>query len=357
LCFKGFSIGENPFIDAPMPPNSLAELEERLSRPTPAVIEMMSRLPGDIILLGAAGKMGPSLARMAKRASDEAGTQRRVIAVSRFSAPGAAEEFQQHGIEVIATDLLASNAVAYLPHAPNVIYMAGMKFGSTGQEPMTWAMNAWLPGLVCERYHRSRIAAFSTGNVYGLVPVEHGGSHEEDTPNPAGEYAMSCLGRERIFEHFSQTRGTPVSLIRLNYACDLRYGVMVDIARQVWNGEPVDVRMGYFNTIWQGDANALTLLSLAKAQSPAWVVNLTGTATLSVREVATRFGELFGKPVKIEGKEAPDALLSNPYRSFVELGIPFVRDEELTEWVAHWVSSGGESLGKPTHFESRDGRF
>ena len=247
--------------------------------------------------------------------------------------------------------------MAYLPHVANVIYMAGMKFGSTGQEPMTWAMNAWLPGLVCERYHRSRIVAFSTGNVYGLVPVERGGSKEEDALNPAGEYAMSCLGRERIFQHFSQTRGTPVSLIRLNYACDLRYGVMVDVAQKVWNDEPVDVRMGYFNTIWQGDANALSLLSLAKAQSPAWTVNLTGTATLSVREVAKSFGELFGKSVQIEGKEAPDALLSNPYRSFVELGIPFVRDEELTEWVASWVSSGGESLGKPTHFESRDGRF
>lgn len=340
-----------------MSPTNLTELEERLSRPTPAVIEMMTRLPGDIVILGAAGKMGPSLARMAKRASDEAGTKRRVIAVSRFSTPGSEAAFLQHGIEVISTDLLAANAVAYLPHAPNVVYMAGMKFGSTGQEAFTWAMNAWLPGLVCERYHRSRIAAFSTGNVYGLVPVERGGSHEEDALNPKGEYAMSCLGRERIFEYFSQTRGTPVSLIRLNYACDLRYGVMVDIARQVWNGDPVDVTMGYFNTIWQGDANALSLLSLAKAQSPAWHVNLTGTATLSVREVATRFGEIFHKPVHITGLEAPDALLSNPYRSFVDLGVPFVRDEELTDWVAHWISTGGESLGKPTHFESRDGKF
>ena len=294
---------------------------------------------------------------MAKRASDEAGTKRRIIAVSRFSTAGSADEFQKHGIETIAVDLLAANAVAYLPHAPNVIYMAGMKFGSAGNEPMTWAMNAWLPGLVCERYHRSRIAAFSTGNVYGLVSVERGGSHEEDVLNPVGEYAMSCLGRERIFQHFSQMRGTPVSLIRLNYACDLRYGVLVDVAQKVWNGQPVDVRMGWFNTIWQGDANALSLLSLGKAQSPAWIVNLTGTATLSVREVAKRFGEIFGKPVQIEGKEAPDALLSNPYRSFVELGIPFIRDEELMEWVASWVSRGGESLGKPTHFESRDGRF
>ncbi len=340
-----------------MSPQSVEDLEERLSRPTPAVIELMRQLPGDIIVLGAAGKMGPSLTRMAKRASDEAGTSRRVIAVSRFSTPGSAEEFQQHGIETIAVDLLAANAVAYLPHAPNVIYMAGMKFGSTGQEPTTWAMNAWLPGLVCERYHRSRIAAFSTGNVYGLVPVEHGGSREGDAPNPAGEYAMSCLGRERIFQHFSTTRGTPVSLIRLNYACDLRYGVLVDIAQKVWSGAPVDVRMGYFNTIWQGDANALSLLSLAKAQSPAWPVNLTGTTVLRVREVARRFGEIFGKPVQIEGEEAPDALLSNPYLSFVELGLPFIRDDELMDWVANWVARGGASLGKPTHFESRDGKF
>lgn len=340
-----------------MSPQNVEDLEERLSRPTPAVIDLMRQLPGDIIVLGAAGKMGPSLTRMAKRASDEAGTSRRVIAVSRFSTPGAAEEFQQHGIETIAVDLLAANAVAYLPHAPNVIYMAGMKFGSTGQEPTTWAMNAWLPGLVCERYHRSRIAAFSTGNVYGLVPVEHGGSREGDVPNPNGEYAMSCLGRERIFQHFSSTRGTPVSLIRLNYACDLRYGVLVDIAHKVWNGAPVDVRMGYFNTLWQGDANALSLLSLAKAQSPAWPVNLTGTTVLRVREVARRFGEIFGKPVQIEGQEAPDALLSNPYLSFVELGLPFIRDDELMDWVASWVARGGASLGKPTHFESRDGKF
>lgn len=340
-----------------MPPATLEELEERLSRPTPAVVDLMRSLPGDILVLGAAGKMGPSLARMAKRASDEAETTRRVIAASRFREPGSAEAFQQHGIETLAVDLLDANAVAYLPHAPNVVFMAGMKFGSTGQEPMTWAMNAWLPGLVCERYHRSRIAAFSTGNVYGLVPVERGGSKEEDALNPAGEYAMSCLGRERIFQHFSNQRGTPVSIIRLNYACDLRYGVMVDVAQKVWRGEPVDVHMGYFNTIWQGDANALSLLSLGKADSPPWIVNLTGNVTLSVREVAKRFGELFGKPVQIEGTEAPDALLSNPYRSFVELGIPFIRDEELMEWVASWVAHGGESLGKPTHFESRDGKF
>jgi len=218
-------------------------------------------------------------------------------------------------------------------------------------------MNAWLPGLVCERYSRSRIVAFSTGNVYGLTPVENGGSREEDALNPAGEYAMSCLGRERLFEHFSRVRGTPVSLIRLNYACDLRYGVLVDIARKVWAEEPVDVTMGHFNTIWQGDANALSILSLAHASSPATAFNITGIRTLSVRETALHFGELFGKTPQLTGTEAQDALLSNATRSILSLGPPFVSETDLIEWTADWIQRGGDSLGKPTHFESRDGRF
>jgi len=340
-----------------MAPYDIAELEERLSRPTPAVVEMMSRIPGDFIVLGAAGKMGPSMARMVKRASDEAGTPRRVIGVSRFSESGSQEALQSHGIETIARDLLDANAVAYLPAAANVIYMPGMKFGSSGNESLTWAMNAWLPGIVCERYSRSRIVAFSTGNVYGLTSTENGGSREEDVPNPTGEYAMSCLGRERIFEHFSRSRGTPVSLIRLNYASDLRYGVLVDIARKVWNDEPVDVTMGYFNTIWQGDANALALLSLDYASSPVTTFNITGLQKLSVREMAQRFGTLFGKTPKISGTEAADALLSNATRSIVSLGPPFVSENDLIEWAATWIKRGGGTLGKPTHFESRDGRF
>jgi nucleoside-diphosphate-sugar epimerase len=340
-----------------MAPYDIADLEDRLSRPTPAVIDFISRIDGDFIILGAAGKMGPSLARMVKRASDEAGTRRKVIAVSRFSEPGSQEALQAQGIETRAVDLLVANAVAYLPQATNVIYMAGMKFGSSGNESLTWAMNAWLPGVVCERFSRSRIAAFSTGNVYGLTSAEQGGSREEDVPRPAGEYAMSCLGRERIFEHFSRVRGTPVSLIRLNYACDLRYGVLVDIARQVWHERPVDVTMGYFNTIWQGDANALSLLSLAHANCPAHVFNITGLRTLSVRETALQFGELFGKKVQLTGQEAKDALLSNATRSVFSLGPPFVSENDLIEWTAAWMQRGGASLDKPTHFESRDGRF
>ena len=340
-----------------MSPYDLTELEEPLSRPTPALIDMMRAIPGDFIVLGAAGKMGPSLTRMIKRASDDAGTTRRVIAVSRFSAAGSEEAFTAHGIETVARDLLDANAVAYLPAAANVVYMAGMKFGATGNESLTWAMNAWLPGIVCERYSSSRIVAFSTGNVYGLTPVESGGSREEDALSPSGEYAMSCLGRERIFDHFSRARGTPVSLIRLNYACDLRYGVLVDIARKVWNDEPVDVTMGHFNTIWQGDANALSLMSLAHASSPAHVINITGIRTLSVRETALQFGELFGKSPQITDQEAKDALLSNSTRSIMEMGPPFVSETDLIEWTAEWIQRGGASLDKPTHFESRDGRF
>lgn len=339
------------------PPRTNPELEESLSLPTPAVVAMMRRLAGDIIVLGVAGKMGPSLARMAKRASDEAGTSRRVIGVSRFRTPEARAELERHGVETIACDLLDESALAALPDAPNIVYMAGMKFGSTGQEPLTWAMNAWLPGIVCQKYRQSRIASFSTGNVYGLVPVSGSGSREDDAARPVGEYAQSCLGRERMFEYFAQTHGTKVALLRLNYACDLRYGVLVDIATKVWNGQPVDVCMGWFNTIWQGDANALSLLSLEQAASPAWKVNLAGRAKLSVRAAAERFGALFGKPARIEGEEAPDALMSDASRSFDTLDRLTVPEEQLLEWVASWVSRGGALLGKPTHFESRDGKF
>lgn len=339
------------------PPTTLADLEDWLSEPTPAVVEMMRRLPGDILILGVAGKMGPSLARMAKRASHEAGASRRVIGVSRFRDATARTELEKHGVETITCDLLDERALASLPDAPNIIYMAGMKFGATGQEPLTWAMNALLPGLVCQRFPRSRIAAFSTGNVYGLVPTGGSGSRETDTPYPAGEYAQSCLGRERIFEHFSLASGTRTSLIRLNYACDLRYGVLVDIAQKVWRGEPVDLTMGFFNTIWQGDANALSLLTLEHASSPAWKINLTGPVTLRVRDVAGRFAEAFGKTAQFTGTEAPDALLSDSTLLSSTLGGTSISEAVLVDWVASWIQSGGASLGKPTHFESRDGKF
>ncbi len=340
-----------------MNPHSTAELEDLLSQPTPAVVEMMRRIAGDIILLGVAGKMGPSLARMARRAADEAGTARRVIGVSRFRDAGAREALHEHGIETISCDLLDESAVAALPEAPNVIYLAGMKFGATGNEPLTWAMNTHLPAIVCRKFRTSRIAAFSTGNIYGLVPVSGGGSKETDAPNPAGEYAMSCLGRERMFQYFSDALHVPVALIRLNYACDLRYGVLVDVATKVWRGDPVDARMGFFNTIWQGDANALSLLALEHAASPAWVFNLTGPELLSVRDVAQSLATRWGKTARIDGTESPDALLSDPARCFTTLDRPRVNADTLIEAVASWIERGGVLLGKPTHFESRDGKF
>jgi nucleoside-diphosphate-sugar epimerase len=342
---------------ASLPPSTLEELENRLSQPTPELVAMMRRQPGDILLLGVAGKMGPSLARMTKRASDEAGTTRRVMGVSRFRDESMREALERHGIETRHADLLEDGALAKLPDAPLVIYLAGMKFGSTGQEPLTWAMNTLLPAKVAERYRTSRIAAFSTGNIYGLVPVTSGGSREEDRPNPAGEYAQSCLGRERLLEHFAIQHGTPISLIRLNYACDLRYGVMVDIAQKVWREEPVDVTMGHFNTLWQGDANALTLLSLEQATAPAWKINLTGRAILKVRDVAEDFARRWGRKVTFTGHEAADALLSDASLSEATLGKIQVDEETLQDWVAHWVELGGATLGKPTHFESRDGKF
>jgi nucleoside-diphosphate-sugar epimerase len=332
------------------------QLEDALSAPTDAVVEVLGGLRGDIILLGVAGKMGPSLARMARRGSDAAGVRRRVIGVSRFSS-GGEEALRAHGVEAIGCDLRDPEQVARLPDADNVVYLAGKKFGSTGDETTTWVMNCYVPGVVCRRYRGSRIVAFSTGNVYGLVPVGGGGSRETDAPQPVGEYAMSGLGRERIFEGFSRAFATPTALIRLNYACDLRYGVLVDLARQVWAGEPVDLTMGYLNTIWQGDANDLTLRALPLADTPPRVLNLTGPELLSVRDVTVRLGRLLGKPVRFTGSESPTALLSDARASLDLLGHPRVSADRLIEWVADWVRRGGRSLNLPTHFESRDGRF
>jgi nucleoside-diphosphate-sugar epimerase len=337
-------------------PRTEEDLEGLLSEPTAEVVAMMGRLEGDLILLGVGGKMGPSLARTARRASDMAGVRRRVIGVSRFSG-GGDRALQAHGIETVRCDLLDPDAVARLPDAANVVYLAGFKFGATGNEASTWAVNSYLPGVIGHKYRASRIVAFSSGNVYGLAPVAAGGSREADPPQPVGEYAMSCLGRERVFEYVSRSFGTPVALIRLNYACDLRYGVLVDLARQVLAGEPVDVTMGYFNTIWQGDANAMALRAFEHAASPPWVVNVTGPELLSTRDVCERFGKLFDRPVAFTGTEAPTAILSNARDGSSVLGRPRVAADQLIDWVASWLARGGPTLGKPTRFESRDGRF
>jgi nucleoside-diphosphate-sugar epimerase len=334
-----------------------AHLEELLSEPTEGVVSAMRALDGDIVVLGVAGKMGPTLARMAKRASDAAGVKRRVIGASRFSSPELEQRLAGWGIETVRCDLLDRNALAALPDARNVVYMAGMKFGSTGQEWRTWAMNVYLPGLVAERYRTSRIAAFSTGNVYGLSPVARGGSREGDETNPAGEYAMSCLGRERILEHFSRANETKMTILRLNYASELRYGVLLDIAQKVHSGRPVSLSMGYLNTIWQRDASAMSLESLTHASSPANFLNITGPEILSVRSLAEEFAARLGKTVHFEGAESGDALLNDSSKAFALFGKPTTGIGQMLDWIADWVSRGGAHLAKPTHFEERAGRF
>jgi nucleoside-diphosphate-sugar epimerase len=335
----------------------VAHLEDLLSAPTDSVVDTMHQLDGDVMVLGAAGKMGPTLARMARRASDAAGRPRRVIAVSRFSDQAQEAALQSHGVETIRCDLLDAAAVGQLPEADNIVFMAGRKFGSTGDASLTWAMNCHLPSIVCQRYRASRILAFSTGNVYGLAPVGSGGSTEDDPLRPVGEYAMSCLGRERLFEYFSRTLGVPVVLLRLNYATELRYGVLVDLARQVHAGHPVDVTMGYFNVIWQADANAMALNALRHVTSPATALNVAGPEQLDVRGTCLAFGQAMGVPVTFTGTEAPDAILSNGARGWARLGQPRVDADRLIAWTADWVQRGGRTLDKPTHFASRDGGF
>jgi nucleoside-diphosphate-sugar epimerase len=332
------------------------ELEAALSDPTAQVIETLARHPGDILFLGAAGKMGPTLARMAKRASDAAGTRRRVVAVSRFSG-GGEEAFTAHGVEAIRCDLLDESEVAKLPDAPNVVYMPGRKFGSTGDEGTTWAINCYLPAVVCKKYATSRVVAFSTGNVYPFTRPNSGGPTEDTPLAPVGEYGMSAMGRERMFGYFSRALGVPVAIIRLNYAVDLRYGVLVDLARKVQAGEPVDLATGHFNAIWQGDANAMTLRAFDHCAVPPRAFNVTGPSVVSVRLVCEHFAKRFDVAPKFTGTEAETALLSNAAAGIAALGPLRVTIAELVDWVADWLIRGGRTLAKPTHFEARDGKF
>lgn len=336
---------------------SVGELEDVLSEPTPGVVETMRRLQGDVIVLGVGGKMGPTLARMVRRASDMAGVKRRVIGVSRFSSAQLPDSLRAHEIEPIAADLLDRAQLARLPDAPNIIYMAGMKFGSSGHESLTWAMNCWLPGTVCERYRSGTIVAFSTGNVYGLTPVSGGGSSETDALNPMGDYAMSCLGRERMFDHFSRSLGIPTAIIRLNYATELRYGVLVDIAKHVWNREPVDVSMGSVNVIWQQEASAMTIRAFEHVASPPFVLNVAGPEIVRVRDVAARFGQMMGREARCVGEESPDALLNDGRMGHALYGPVTVSVATMMQWIAAWVMCGGEDIGKATHFQTRDGKF
>jgi hypothetical protein len=336
---------------------TVEQLDDMLNEPTPGVIETLGRLEGDLLVLGVNGKMGLSLACMARRAFDAAGVRRRVVGVSRFESGDAETRLQTQGIETIRCDLLDPDQLARLPELANVVYMVGMKFGSTGREALTWAMNAYLPGVVAQKFRHSRIVAFSTGNVYGMVPVGGGGSRETDSLRPAGDYATSCLGRERILQYFSAKVNIPMALIRLNYAAELRYGVLLDIAQRVQAGQEIDLSMGHVNVIWQADANAMALRAFDYLASPPFVVNVAGPELLSVRWIAVQFAHLLDKSVRFRGAEAADAFLSNGQLGHRLLGCPRVSAKQLMVWVAAWVKNGGPTLGKPTHFEARDGVY
>jgi nucleoside-diphosphate-sugar epimerase len=335
-----------------------AALDELLSRPSDDMVALMERLEGDIIVLGVAGKMGVSLASMAKRAIEAAGVDKRVIGVARFSDPDARAALDRQGVETIKADLLDREAVAALPAVRNVIYMVGRKFGTQGREDLTWATNVVAPDNAAQHFKESRIVVFSTGCVYPLVTAASGGCTEATPPNPVGEYAQSCLGRERVFGYWSREHGTPVCLFRLNYAIDLRYGVLYDIAGRVLAGEPVNLSAGHFNVIWQGDANARALLALEHAASPPLPLNVTGPETVPVRYAAETFARLFETEVTFTGEDTGSRMyLSNAARSMALFGYPTVPLLTMIRHQADWLRSGGRSLGKPTHFEVVDGEF
>lgn len=336
----------------------VAELEERLSRPSDAVVSAVDAIDGDFLILGAGGKMGPSLAKLARRAGDLARTPRRIIAVSRFSNAELHSELLEHGVEAIASDLLERNALKNLPEISNVVFMAARKFGTSGDAHLTWAMNTYLPGLVAERFRHSRIVAFSTGNVYPLRPVSQGGAVETTSVDPIGEYAQSALGRERMFQYASERWGTRITVLRLNYAVELRYGVLVDIGRAVFERRPISLSMPYVNVIWQGDANSWCLRSFAYCQSPPFILNVTGPETLSVREIAIEFGRRLGvEPTFLPEPNNSTALLSDASKANSLFGNPSVTPTEMIEWIAEWILQGGATLNRPTHFQTRNGKF
>ena len=337
--------------------NNLDMLEDLLSTPSAEAVKLFSGLEGDIMILGVGGKIGPSLARMAVRTCQQAGVDKRIHGVALFESEDQRSELEKTGIETYHGDLLDPGFIQGLPKTRNVYFLAGMKFGSEDNLPLTWAVNSYMPAMIAEYYQKSRIVAFSTGCVYPLVRVESGGSLENDVPGPVGEYAQSCLGRERMFEYGSRQHGTEVCLIRLNYSVELRYGVLVDIALKVKSKHPIDLSMGYFNVIWQGDVNDMVLRSIEVCESPAKILNITGPETLSVREVAEEFGKFFNISPEFVNQEAETALLNNAEQAFQLFGRPKVETSRVIQWIADWISRGGDLLGKPTHYEVRDGKY
>ena len=334
-----------------------AELDETLSLPTNQLVGFMKRIPGDIMILGIAGKMGITLGLAARRAIDAAGVKKEVIGVSRFSDPDSRVLLEGHGIKTLACDLLDRASVAQLPLIPNIIYMAGRKFGTDGSEALTWIMNTEVPANVCNHFTGNNIVAFSTGCVYPLLPLGQIGCTEENSPAPVGEYAQSCLGRERVFQYYSRAGKIKSLLFRLNYAIDLRYGVLHDLAIKIMNDEPVDLGMGYFNAIWQGDANVQALLSLEHCASPAAILNITGPETVSVRYAAAELARVMEKDVSFVGEPVDKSYLNNAARAAALFGYPRVSLLQMIRWTGLWVKNGHRSLGKPTHFEVNDGKF
>ncbi len=336
---------------------SLEELDQKLYTITDDLIEDIRKLTGDILILGAGGKMGPSLAKLANQAVDAAGIKKRIVAVSRFSDENAKRELERNGIEIISADLTDDDALQRLPEIENVIYMAGTKFGTTGNAHLTWAMNVYLPGRVATKFRHSKIVVFSTGNVYPLTSTNTRGPSETSPVGPVGEYAQSCLGRERIFEHFSQVHNTPVLIYRLNYAIDLRYGVLLEIAKAVKSRKPIDLSMGYVNVIWQGDANQIAIRCLKLCTSPPAKLNVTGSKSTSVRWIANEFGKLFGMAPVFENDEQPTALLSNAAMMEELFTFKKVSVADMILMTADWLQHGGPQLNKPTHFQERTGKF
>ncbi len=338
-------------------PRSPAALDEAISDPPDSAVAAIAESAGDFAVLGAGGKMGFHVARMIQRCLELAGRRDPIRVVSRFSSPAARQLFAQHHFDVVAADLSDPDQVAGLPLAANVIYLAGVKFGTSSSPDLLHRMNVVMPRLVAEHYRDSRIVALSTGCVYSFTTATSGGSTETDPTDPPGEYARSCLGREQAFIDSSIAHGTAVALVRLNYSIDLRYGVLVDIAKNVFAGNPVNVDTGHVNVIWQGDAVAHILCCLPHTQSPPWIVNVTGAETLAVRDLANRFGRLLDREVTFTGQEQPTAWLSNAARSHRLFGPPRVSAGEMTEWIAGWLKRGGETLDKPTQFQNRDGQY
>jgi len=330
---------------------------KKLLEPSQKLIEDVSRLEGDIIILGVGGKMGPDLARLAKQAVDKAGIKKRIIGVARFSEPGLQQQLNKEGIETISADLLNDQQLQALPDLKNVLYLAGQKFGTSGKESLTWAMNAYLPGRVAEKFKNSKIVVFSTGNVYPLSPIKTGGLAEDRPTGPIGEYAQSCLGRERLFQYSSLKNNTPVLIYRLNYANDVSYGVLLEIAKSVKEEKPIDLRMGHVNVIWQGDANEMALRCFHHCSSPPKILNIAGPETVSVRWVAEEFGKMLGKLPQFINDEEPTALLSNAAESFRLFGYPGTTLKQMIEILVEWINQGGKTLNKPTHFQEREGQF